>query len=424
MASIGESTTTTVPGSVTVASLWFSAAGPDHRFPRGPYAQRVGAEQPSLITDPLLRSDATSLRPGCHAPPEDVVLTITDNTTTCSAADAHGNPISGPAAAIPTYDAAMDRLARLHPEAVALASVRAEEYDDFPMGHASGAYLALIATDTAQPPPGSLDELLVRWPSDLLAVVIGHQRDFFLGDAQNLGDPSGPVVARLQPAHPHTASSGHVRLRSQGVGPLRTGGALRYEAVGANPDDDVWASTPWPTPTRCAARWTTGFASCALVKWTGATRTSSLSTLVVTLGCSKGRAAAADTEWAAPWRGSHATPPGMEPGPRSKEGDHTLIRVRTAKSVYQIRKGVRAFRRIGGTAGEGAPPLGVWRAFEQMGPVIVGRPLRFFLSLSGNSRQMSRVQTLTTSPVVEIIDESAGRNHHEASVATGGGLSR
>lgn len=88
--------------------------------------------------------------------------------------------------------------------------------------------------------------------------------------------------------------------------------------------------------------------------------------------------------------------------------------VKTARSVYQIRTGTRAFRKIGGAADGRATPLGAWRTFERMGPVVVGRPLRFFVSLSGSSRQLTSVRTLTTSPVLEILGEDTGRTTMDA----------
>lgn len=90
--------------------------------------------------------------------------------------------------------------------------------------------------------------------------------------------------------------------------------------------------------------------------------------------------------------------------------------IKTLNSVYEVQRGEGLFRRVGGAPRQDAPPIGVWRAFERMSPVVAGRPLRFF-SLSGKSRRLSTLQTLTTSPVVGIIDGDT--DHHEV-VAVGG----
>ena len=48
-----------------------------------------------------------------------------------------------------------------------------------------------------------LDDLLVRWPTDVLALMFGHQLDFFLGDAQSLRDRPLRALRELDPTHPH-----------------------------------------------------------------------------------------------------------------------------------------------------------------------------------------------------------------------------
>ena len=86
----------------------------------------------------------------------------------------------------------------------------------------------------------TLDDLLVRWPTDVLALLMGHLLDFFVGDAQNLRDRVGRSLSSFDPDHPHTGfvqgmhafgleESGHYE-RAERVG---------LAAVERNPDD-VW----------------------------------------------------------------------------------------------------------------------------------------------------------------------------------------
>jgi tetratricopeptide (TPR) repeat protein len=86
-----------------------------------------------------------------------------------------------------------------------------------------------------------LDGLLAEWPDDLLALTIGHQLDFYLGDARNLRDRIGRSLVSLKADHPHLGfvqgmhafgleESGHYDLAQ----------AAGEDAIQANPDD-VWA---------------------------------------------------------------------------------------------------------------------------------------------------------------------------------------
>ncbi len=190
--------------------------------------------------------------------------------------DAHSNPMTGGVDAIELYDRAMDRLVRYHPEAVDLAGELNSDDAAVPMASALLAYLHLMSTDlddlaTARTAwqalsqsdgnerekahseaigawlrgdwyaaASLLDELLLRWPTDLLALMIGHQLDFFLGNAQNLRDRPIRSLREFAPDDPHAAfvrgmaafgleESGHYGQA------LDTGLA----AVAANPDD-VW----------------------------------------------------------------------------------------------------------------------------------------------------------------------------------------
>lgn len=198
------------------------------------------------------------------------------STTTRDTRDAHGNPMVAPADAAALYDRAVDRLLRYHPDLVDLTFRLAGEHPDVGMAQALVAYLHLMSTDRPDVEParaaweamaatpmgareqahhaaiaawlagdwrgaaGALDTLLVRWPADLLALQIGHQLDFFVGDAHNLRDRPGRSLSALDPDHPHTA---FVRgMQSFGLEESGHYGAAEEAgsaAVEANPDD-VW----------------------------------------------------------------------------------------------------------------------------------------------------------------------------------------
>ena len=197
--------------------------------------------------------------------------------TSLPAETQESTPFSGGAEAGALYERAVDRLLRFHPDVVELASVLTAEHAHAPMGHALMAYLSLMSTDTADLVDARqelatlaasaslnprerahrdaiaawaagdwfgaarvLDDLLVQWPTDLLALAIGHQLDFFLADAAELRDRPGRTLARLDPQHPHT---GFVR-GMQAFGLEESGHYAMAEeaglaAVDANPDD-VW----------------------------------------------------------------------------------------------------------------------------------------------------------------------------------------
>jgi hypothetical protein len=198
-------------------------------------------------------------------------------TRTPSRPDAHGNPVSGERIAIDLYDTAIDRYLRFHPDVVTHTTALVTDHPDFAMGQALAAYLSLTSTDTpdlagAQDAAAAmdavavnereaahrvaigswlagdwreaargLDDVLLRWPADLLALLVGHQLDFFLGDAANLRDRVGRSVGRIDPTHPH-----HGFVRGMYSFGLEESGRydLAHEhgmtAVEAN-RDDVWA---------------------------------------------------------------------------------------------------------------------------------------------------------------------------------------
>jgi tetratricopeptide (TPR) repeat protein len=197
-------------------------------------------------------------------------------TISSATLDADGNPTSGSSDAVARYDAALDLLLRYHPDVVAAADGLKTTDPTLPMGQAFLAYLSLTSTDVPDladareaaatlnalslndreaahaaaieawleggwhAPARILDELLVRWPTDTLALLMGHLLDFFVGDSQNLRDRVGRALPSLDPDHPRT---GFVRgMHAFGLeeaGHYGRAEAVGLEAVERNPDD-VW----------------------------------------------------------------------------------------------------------------------------------------------------------------------------------------
>ncbi len=190
--------------------------------------------------------------------------------------DATGNPTSGPSDAVARYDAALDLLLRYHPDVVGAAEGLATTDPTLPMGQAFLAYVGLMSTDVpdlagaraaaaalnALPmndreaahagaidawldghwhaPARILDELLVRWPTDTLALLVGHLLDFFTGDSQNLRDRVGRSLPNLDPDDPRTGFvHGMHAFGLEEAGHYGRAEAVGLEAVERNPDD-VW----------------------------------------------------------------------------------------------------------------------------------------------------------------------------------------
>lgn len=191
--------------------------------------------------------------------------------------DQHGNPFTGGREAVAAYDQAVDRLLRFHPDVIEVAFGLATSHPDVAMANALIAYLHLTSTDAPDVAPArdawtsmgqspmsdreaahhaaigawldgnwngaaaTLDALLQQWPTDLLALQIGHQLDFFLGDAANLRDRPGRTLSELDPDHPHTAFvRGMQAFGLEESGHYGAAEAAGLAAVEVNPDD-VWA---------------------------------------------------------------------------------------------------------------------------------------------------------------------------------------
>jgi hypothetical protein len=191
--------------------------------------------------------------------------------------DAHGNPMTGDGDTIALYDRAIDRFLRFHPEVIDLATELATQDAPVPMAHALVAYLHLMSTDPddletvrdavdALDVSGGnereqhharairawadgdwhgaarhLDSLLDRWPTDLLALMLGHQLDFFVGDAQNLRDRPARTAYAIDPAHPHASFvQGMLAFGLEEAGHYGQAIDAGMAAVTTHPDD-VWA---------------------------------------------------------------------------------------------------------------------------------------------------------------------------------------
>jgi hypothetical protein len=190
--------------------------------------------------------------------------------------DAHGNAMTGSTSTIESYDKALDRFVRFHPDVVELAGELTADDDPAPMASALMAYLNLMSTDVDDVAAARtaweslsrvernerekahasaigawihgnwdeasslLDDLLRVWPTDLLALMIGHQLDFFRGDAQNLRDRPIRSLREFDPDHPHSDFvKGMASFGLEEAGHYAQALDVGLAAVATNPDD-VW----------------------------------------------------------------------------------------------------------------------------------------------------------------------------------------
>jgi tetratricopeptide (TPR) repeat protein len=191
--------------------------------------------------------------------------------------ESNARSFTGGTHAAVTFDRAVDRLLRFKPEVVDLAGALTTDHPQAPMGQALAAYLSLMSTDLADLPAARhalavlntspslapverahrdaiaawvrgdwvgaarvLRDLLVQWPTDLLALAIGHQLDFFLADAAELRDRPARTLAALPADHPHAGLVlGMHAFGLEEAGHYEMAEAAGRAAVEANPDD-VW----------------------------------------------------------------------------------------------------------------------------------------------------------------------------------------
>jgi tetratricopeptide (TPR) repeat protein len=191
--------------------------------------------------------------------------------------DTAGNPTSGPTEAVARYDRAVDLLLRYDPDVLGAAEGLATEDAALPMSQAFLAYLSLMSTDIPDLAAAReaattlealdlnereaahaaavtawldgnwheaarvLDRLLIEWPTDVLALVMGHLLDFFTGDARNLRDRIGRSLPTFDPENPRAAFvKGMQAFGLEESGDYSRAEAAGLEALERHPDD-VWA---------------------------------------------------------------------------------------------------------------------------------------------------------------------------------------
>ena len=194
------------------------------------------------------------------------------------AADSQGLSLTGSDEAVAAYDRAIEHLIRFQP---AVAEAAAESVAADPgcvMGRVLGAYLGLMSTeegavaaaraalgpadgDESAPLPRErahlaaarrwiagdmtgagalLGDISVRYPRDLLALFVGHQIDFFRGDAVNLRDRIGRALTAWGARDPQSGFLyGMYAFGLEECNQYGQSAEAGQRAVELNPDD-VW----------------------------------------------------------------------------------------------------------------------------------------------------------------------------------------
>jgi hypothetical protein len=191
--------------------------------------------------------------------------------------DSLGLSMTGSAEAVASYDRAVDHLIRFQP---AVADAAAESVAADPgcvMGRVLGAYLALMSTEEGAVADAAaalgapdreagalprerahlaatrrwiagdmagagalLGDITVRYPRDLLALFVGHQIDFFRGDAVNLRDRIGRALIAWDDQEPQAGFvHGMYAFGLEECNQYGQSSAVGQRAVEAN-SDDVW----------------------------------------------------------------------------------------------------------------------------------------------------------------------------------------
>src|SRR5262245_21815937 len=192
--------------------------------------------------------------------------------------DIRGHALTGASAkSLPHYEAAVRQLNLFSGDPVATVDKAIAESPDFVMAYALRAWLHLLGTEpagieiaraaleVAQGLPTTaqemghlaaighlvegrwraasqvLEDVTIEWPRDLLALQVGHQTDFFRGDARMLRDR----IARAMPAWSPAVEGYHAMLGMQAFGLEETGAYAAAERTGRRAVDlearDAWA---------------------------------------------------------------------------------------------------------------------------------------------------------------------------------------
>jgi hypothetical protein len=205
------------------------------------------------------------------------------------AVDSQGLSLTGSEQAVAAYDRGIEHLIRFQPEVIDAAAESAAADPGCVMGRVLGAYLSLMSTEAgavarARSALGAyangsdaaadaashdtdlhprerahlqvarrwiagdmtgagalLGEISVRYPKDLLALVVGHQIDFFCGDAVNLRDRIGRALGAWDdPADPRSGFlHGMYAFGLEECNQYGQAADVGQRAVETNPDD-VW----------------------------------------------------------------------------------------------------------------------------------------------------------------------------------------
>jgi hypothetical protein len=193
------------------------------------------------------------------------------------AVDSQGLRLTGSGEAAAAYDRAVEHLIRFRPAVADAASESVAADHGCVMGRVLGAYLGLMSTEEsavagaraalgspdgdAGPLPRErahlavarrwiagdmagagalLGDISVRYPRDLLALFVGHQIDFFRGDAVNLRDRIGRALIAWNDEDPRSGFvHGMYAFGLEECNQYGQSADAGWRAVQTNPDD-VW----------------------------------------------------------------------------------------------------------------------------------------------------------------------------------------